>query len=369
MGRVHQPKPQMSNDRFRSRLQQEAPFQSENDVDTLAQLKQQLHEKNREIDLLQEEVSFQSKNDEDEDEDENADEEDDNNNHGNGNGNCDGDINGCDNVNLVTRSTQTSRTGSESRELRKKCRSLKRQLKAERATRDLISLVSLQALPAHQQHHQHQQHQQHQPPHHHHHHQQQQQQQQQLLQPAPSHFFTRQWEEKAEQNHYERTRKLLDAHESEMQRVKESHAEQIVLFEQELRKLKKKAKQYYVKSCQLSSVIKKYKTIVQESQEKALSVCETAFEELEQEQYRSKTLTRKVNVLEKEKQALGQHLHETTRLLDSTKQTLLQNTIHHDEERDRYNNVMTVLAHTATSMDIDATKDFRFSEMMTQPRT
>ena len=117
---------------------------------------------------------------------------------------------------------------------------------------------------------------------------------------------------------------------------------------------------------ELQHVVATYKTVVHESQQKALDVCRDVFEELESEQRQNQTLQASVASLRGENAQLRRTLTDTTRLFDQTKMTLGASVRQHDQERSRFNSVMRVLSDTAASTD-DATKDLRFSQMMTRP--
>ena len=246
----------------------------------------------------------------------------------------------------ISRSTQTSSTGESCKEERKKIRSLKRQLKGERATRDLMSFVNpymnMNLSETHQQ--------------------------RETLVTSDSHF-SRQWEQKAEEQHYERTRKLLDSHANELHRVKTAHEEEMMEFENDLRQSRRKMKQVRKKNVALQYVVTSYKSVVKESQQKALDVCQDVFEELEAEQEQVQRLQARAISLQGENEQLRQALVKTTRLFDQTKLTLMHMTVQSDSEKARFNSVMSVLSNTAAaSIDIDdSTKDLRFSQIMTRP--
>ena len=244
----------------------------------------------------------------------------------------------------ISRSTQTSSTGESCKEERKKIRSLKRQLKGERATRDLMSFVNpyINLSKTHQQ--------------------------RESLVTSDSRF-SRQWEQKAEEQHYERTRKLLDSHANELERLKMAHEEEMMEYANDLRQSRRKMKQVRKKNVALQYVVTSYKSVVKESQQKALDVCQDVFEELEAEQEQVQRLQARAISLQGENEQLRQALVKTTRQFDQTKLTLMHMTVQSDSEKARFNSVMSVLSNTAAaSVDIhDSTKDLRFSQIMTRP--
>ena len=301
----------------------------------LKELNDKLTEKERQIDLLEQEASYQEV---DEVEDVKLIE---------ATPRLDDDTNTKDDApKKITRGTQTINTGESNRQTRKQIRSLKRQLKAERSTRDLISLVSMHSFPQQKQFHQ---------------------QQLEEQQSSKISYFTKNYQEKAEQQHYERTRTLLDAHAQEISLLKEQQKEEREQYEYEYKKNRKEKKKQKKNINNLRSVVQHYKNIVEASQAKALELCKDAFEQLELEQTNNQTLVTDINQLQNGYYILEEKLSQTNRLLETTKQNLLNTTLRNAEERNRFNNVMNVLAETSTS---EATRGLQFSQLkgLTKPK-
>ena len=85
------------------------------------------------------------------------------------------------------------------------------------------------------------------------------------------------------------------------------------------------------------------------------------------EQTNNQTLVTDINQLQNGYYILEEKLSQTNRLLETTKQNLLNTTLRNAEERNRFNNVMNVLAETSTS---EATRGLQFSQLkgLTKPK-
>ena len=101
----------------------------------------------------------------------------------------------------------------------------------------------------------------------------------------------------------------------------------------------------------LQVVIEQYKTVVQASQNKAMEVCEDAFEELDAEKQKNESLTQHCQSIEELNVSLNESLQETLRLFDKSKQALLHQTMTADKDRNRYESVLDALAGSTEELD------------------
>jgi hypothetical protein len=261
---------------------------------------------------------------------------------------------------LITRSTQTRESGSSTTRDKKKIKQLKRRLKEKTVTQDLMSLMNLQTVPLFQQQQMNLQ--------------QQQQQQQQLHQqiqslPVPMQIHQQQLmqqqvqqqhqidqQERAqrhyENQHYERTRKLLDSHNLEIKKLKETYEEERRMKSNELNFFRKKVKDYKKKNNELrnslKNVVSVYQSKVNESQNKALECCEEFANELEVEKSKNSKLLEQIQSMESLNIQLQQSLNDTMNLFEESKHALLHQTLSAEKDRNRFTNVMNVLAESTS---------------------
>jgi predicted RNase H-like nuclease (RuvC/YqgF family) len=157
---------------------------------------------------------------------------------------------------------------------------------------------------------------------------------------------------------------LIDSHKAELQRLEKQHNKQLKHHTKELEVARRKAKKYTTKNQKLIHIIEQYKTVVQASQNKAMEVCEDAFEELDAEKQKNESLAQHCQSIEELNVSLNESLQETLRLFDKSKQSLLHQTMTADKDRNRWNSVMDALVAGSTE-ELDGR--LRFSSLRTRP--
>jgi hypothetical protein len=223
----------------------------------------------------------------------------------------------------ATVSCQTDHTGEINDSMqRKRIRGLKRELRKERHSKELLSLISISSS-------------------------RQQQRAKLGFQTLPWHATTGgdsslQIEHHVERLYYQRVRLLLDAHAAELAKVKSESEKSIASLQDHSDRGARKLSHLRRRCREMASTIFACRRAVEESQAKAVAVCQEALHELEMERKESEARNELASAQALENTRLAQNLKETSRALAEMKQEK-------QDSRANYERVLSVLNASAQS--------------------